>query len=856
MINSLDTKSRMAEKLSIPQLQAAIQNGTIPSFIGIPLLNEKVINAQKAKMASQRMQQQQQGPQPTIADQVMQQAQATAGIPALPTNLSNEQSYANGGIVAFARGGSSMSDMASQYLSDEDDDEMDYVRAILAGIGEDEYPEEEESSDEDMGEEEMGVAGMSAPSISMPMITQYMRESATAKEEGAPAQMLGREKEAVYAPISGIEPKLLENIRPDRPSVQTQTEPTGIENIKTKRSRIKSEPAASGVDDSLLAHVLHKESRGQRYDKDDKLLTSPKGAQGEMQVMPKTQMKPGFGVRPAQDNSPDEMARVGRDYLKAMQARYKEDKLAAIAYNWGPGNTDKWLMDGADPRELPAETRKYIQGLAGGGIIGLAGGGLGDIFNMTPEEAREYARRQMKIGDARAAFSAMPANSVASAPAKAGITAYDVSDEAKKIREEAARQLRRDQARSAFSASPAAAPPVAAAPTPPTPPAAPSYMDKIKALAGRAGAAASRFSPASLGLMALTPSTLNANEKEDLARHQAMPPFITTNEKLLPMKPLTIEDKIASEIQRIEDADEKGRKLSPGAREEFAKNWLARNVLPTMQTQQVLRGANTAYAQDQQDVARQNEDERKEILEGANQAVSQEQADLVPGQMQMAEDKEAGAVKKEEGVKELSGLEKLLAERMAASKQQREVDNYMALLSAGLGMMGGTSPYASANIGQGAQQGIATFQRSAAQRAQEERDILSGQLAMEKYGPLREIQREQIAAKDRQNRAALAARIDKDKEAIRQRDERLQQGNLKIYSNQLNEIRRLAQARALAKYKGSYLSPEQKEAIFADEEIKLMEDQGFRDLYKYVHKFDPGGKTPVFTYDMKNKTYR
>jgi len=852
MINSLDTKSRMAEKLSIPQLQAAIQNGTIPSFIGIPLLNEKVTNAQKAKMASQRMQQQQQGPQPTIADQVMQQAQATAGIPALPTNLSNEQSYANGGIVAFARGGSSMSDMASQYLSDEDDDEMDYVRAILAGIGEDEYPEEEESSDEDMGEEEMGMAGMSTPSISMPMITQYMRESATAKEEGAPAQMLGREKEAVYAPISGIEPKLLENIRPDRPSVQTQTEPTGIENIKTKRSRIKSEPAASGVDDSLLAHVLHKESRGQRYDKDDKLLTSPKGAQGEMQVMPKTQMKPGFGVRPAQDNSPDEMARVGRDYLKAMQARYKEDKLAAIAYNWGPGNTDKWLMDGADPRELPAETRKYIQGLAGGGIIGLAGGGLGDIFNMTPEEAREYARRQMKIGDARAAFSAMPANSVASAPAKAGITAYDVSDEAKKIREEAARQLRRDQARSAFSASPAAAPPVAAAPTPP---AAPSYMDKIKALAGRAGAAASRFSPASLGLMALTPSTLNANEKEDLARHQAMPPFITTNEKLLPMKPLTIEDKIASEIQRIEDADEKGRKLSPGAREEFAKNWLARNVLPTMQTQQVLRGANTAYAQDQQDVARQNEDERKEILEGANQAVSQEQADLVPGQMQMAEDKEAGAVKKEEGVKEVSGLEKLLAERMAASKQQREVDNYMALLSAGLGMMGGTSPYAAANIGQGAQQGITTFQRSAAQRAQEERDILSGQLAMEKYGPLREIQREQIAAKDRQNRATLEQKSFRDKEAIRQRGDRMAQNQRIADAKSLDKMEDLMVKRLIADKKGAYTDA-MKAQVDADAQIRLLANKRYRELYKSVHNIDPGNEEGIFDYDIKNKSIK
>lgn len=773
MINSIDTRVRMAEKLSIPQLQMAIKNGTIPSFIGIPLLNEKVTGAQKAKMAAQQAPQQ----QPTLADQVMQQAQATAGIPALPTNLSDEESYANGGIVAFARGGSSMSDMASQYLSDEDDDEMDYVRAILAGIGQDEYPEEEESSEEEMPEEEM--AGMSAPSAGIPMLARYMRESATTKEEGSPAQTVGREKEAVYAPAGGISPELLSNIRTEQPS--------------------------TGVDDSLLKHVLHKESRGRRYDKDGNLLTSPKGAQGEMQVMPGTQRDPGYGVVPARDNSPDEMARVGRDYLNAMMKRYKDPKLAAVAYNWGPGNTDKWLMAGADPSKLPAETRNYIQGLAGGGIVGLAGGGLGDIFNMTPEEAREYARRQMKMGDARAAFSAMPAEPVSPAASAA--------------------------------------------------PATSSYLDKLKALASRAGSAASRFAPASAGLMALTPSTTNANEKEELARLQAMPPTITTQEKLLPMKPLTIEDKIALEIKRIEDADEKGRKLSPGAREEFAKNWLARNVTPTMQTQQVLRGANTAYAQDQEDVARQNEDDRKEILEGANEAVSQEQADLAPGQMQMAEDKEAGAIKKEEGVKELSGLEKLLAQRMAASKQQREVDNYMALLSAGLGMMGGTSQYAAANIGQGAQQGIATFQRSAAQRAQEERDILSGQLAMEKYGPLREIQRAQIEAKERAGTAALAAKADKDKEQNRLRAERLVQGEKKILGDQLNEIRRLAQAKALAQYKGAIL-PDQKEAIFADAETKLLEDEAYRDLYKRYYGFDPRGKTPVFTYDMKNKTYR
>lgn len=758
MINSIDTRVRMAEKLSIPQLQKSIQDGTIPSFIGIPLLNEKVSNAQKAKMAAQ-----QQRPQPTIADQVMQQAQATAGIPALPTNLADESAYAAGGIVAFASGGPSMADMASQYLGDEDDDEMDYVRALLAGLGEEEMPEEE-SADEDMGEEE----GMAAQSAGIPLLAKYMRESATAKEEGMPAKTVGREEEAVYSPVGGISPALLSNIRTEQP--------------------------ATGVDDSLLKHVLHKESRGRRYDKEGNLLTSPKGAQGEMQVMPGTQRDPGFGVKPAQDNSPDEMARVGRDYLNAMQARYKDPKLAAIAYNWGPGNTDKWLMAGADPSKLPAETRNYIQGLAGGGIVGLAGGALVPFSYpaVSALDPYDYVARD-------------------NSPPRAGSRTYDVSEEAKKLREEAARRLRMEQARDTFGARPAAAPPAPAAP------AAPSYMDKIKSLAGKAGAAASRFSPASLGLMSLTPGTLNANEEEELARRRAMPPTITTKEKLRPMTPPG-----STTGRRPDDAPMPG----PGRPPE---------------------GPPKAG-----DTASQEEEKLINFPAGV--------MDVAPGDIEQIVKEEAPAeekkeVKKEEGAKELSGLEKLLAERMAASKQQREVDNYMALLSAGLGMMGGTSPYAAANIGQGAQQGIATFQRSAAQRAQEERDILSGQLAMEKYGPLREIQKEQIAAKERYNQAMLASKADKDKEQNRLRAERLAQGEKKILGDQLNEIRRLAQARALAQYKGAIL-PDQKEQIFAEAETKLLEDEAYRDLYKRVYGFDPRGKTPVFTYDMKNKTYR
>ena len=109
--------------------------------------------------------------------------------------------------------------------------------------------------------------------------------------------------------------------------------------------------------------VLQNESRGQRYGKDGQLLTSPKGAQGEMQVMPGTSKDPGFGVTPARDSSPDELARVGRDYLAAMEARYPNDPAKALAaYNAGPGALDKAVKAHGDAwlEAMPAETRGYV----------------------------------------------------------------------------------------------------------------------------------------------------------------------------------------------------------------------------------------------------------------------------------------------------------------------------------------------------------------------------------------------------------------------------------------------------------------------------------------------------------------
>ena len=115
----------------------------------------------------------------------------------------------------------------------------------------------------------------------------------------------------------------------------------------------------------LLEAVKQQESGGRRYKADGKTLlegppTKYGTAKGEMQVLDMTNRDPGFGVRPAKDDSPDERARVGRDYLAAMKKRYGDTETGLIAYNWGPGNTDKWLKKGADPAKLPKETQNYV----------------------------------------------------------------------------------------------------------------------------------------------------------------------------------------------------------------------------------------------------------------------------------------------------------------------------------------------------------------------------------------------------------------------------------------------------------------------------------------------------------------
>lgn len=103
---------------------------------------------------------------------------------------------------------------------------------------------------------------------------------------------------------------------------------------------------------------------GNRHSVNGRIVTSPAGAMGRMQVMPGTARDPGFGVTPARDNSDAELTRVGREYRRAMERRYGGDPAKMwAAYNAGPGALDEAIKRGGDNwlQHVPQETQNYVR---------------------------------------------------------------------------------------------------------------------------------------------------------------------------------------------------------------------------------------------------------------------------------------------------------------------------------------------------------------------------------------------------------------------------------------------------------------------------------------------------------------
>ena len=124
MIGSLMSRMADAEKLSVPQLNQAVRNGTIPAYVGVPLIQEKM----RAEQAAKAMVAQTQA-QPPLARQVMEEADVMSGLEKLRSNLP-EEGFAGGGIVAFAEGG-----MMAPDIDDESEEDKALLSRLMSQLG-------------------------------------------------------------------------------------------------------------------------------------------------------------------------------------------------------------------------------------------------------------------------------------------------------------------------------------------------------------------------------------------------------------------------------------------------------------------------------------------------------------------------------------------------------------------------------------------------------------------------------------------------------------------------------------------------------------------------------------------------
>jgi len=626
------------DKFSIDMLTRGVQDGTVPAYIGVPLIQEKM-QAQKEQEAL--MGGMQQGEEPPIAHQILGEAAQTSGLDALPTGLPTE-GFAPGGIIAFAEGGEA-----------EDDDEEDN------GFG--------------MSEDEQRLFSALRNRLASSREFEEM--------EGIGALPIGAAKTAVKETKHEVSSKVGNEPKRTKSEGITQLYKENTPSEDAGISKLTKEGTPAG---DLINKIMMKESGGRRFDKNGNLLEGPQTkygtAKGEMQVMDATARDPGYGIRPARPNDPDDLARVGREYFNVMLDRYKDPKVAAIAYNWGPGNTDKWLAAGADMSKLPRETYNYSRNMAAGGEVvpGFAGGVYMDPMG--------------------GAYSA---------------------DE-------------------------------------------PSYE-------GGFASFPNPFKAASDWYMGLESNTEFARRKKE-------------------------EEKAAAE----KDTAEKAKKSKPVITE-------ADKAATAAETEKLKRLASAS-------------------MEDRNPAEVYSPFAKYPGSMEAA----APADARSDYLKQYADL---LKSQQAQNAQNKKTDKYMALLQAGLGMMGGTSQYAGANIGQGASQGVAALMAARKQQSADERALMSGNLGLARADLYEKMHAEDIA---RRKEASL-------------------KGEEAKYSNQIVSLENAAERNAVAligQDKLGAMDPAAARAQVEAEKARILRGSKlYRDLHRRLNLGDPfegmdsGGKS-------------
>jgi hypothetical protein len=155
--------------------------------------------------------------------------------------------------------------------------------------------------------------------------------------------------------------------------------------------------AKHGELDRIAAAVEGAESSHGR----DRLMWKPNlpGPQGPMQVTLAASRDVGSTDR-------FDMAanrQIGRDYLAALFHRYGNWPDTVAAYNWGPGNLERWIAAGRPPAAMAAPIQSYIERVLHE-FRGTAGGGAAAIGEMLAVPAVSAPSPQIRDPALRQAY--------------------------------------------------------------------------------------------------------------------------------------------------------------------------------------------------------------------------------------------------------------------------------------------------------------------------------------------------------------------------------------------------------------------------------------------------------------------
>lgn len=153
--------------------------------------------------------------------------------------------------------------------------------------------------------------------------------------------------------------KIGDSVVKGSPATPTATTIRKNPSSQTIRDWINKYSREYNIDPMLVTVQMNAESQSRHYDSKGNITTSPKDAQGSMQLRAGAAKDTG-----ADRKDPKSNVMGGIRYMSQMMKRFNNDTITALAaYNWGPTNMSTFLKTHKLPKDfqyLPRETKKYI----------------------------------------------------------------------------------------------------------------------------------------------------------------------------------------------------------------------------------------------------------------------------------------------------------------------------------------------------------------------------------------------------------------------------------------------------------------------------------------------------------------